>query len=185
MSDIERFEAIYRAHLGHVLAYARRRLAGPEEAEEVAAETFTVAWRRLDEIPREPLAWLYGVARHTLMNQRRGERRHAALVREVAHDHGVRAGALAEDLAPAVAAQGRLAQAMEALEAHEREALRLVAWEELTHRQAAAVMGLSRVGFTRLSLRARRRLAHHLEQDDRQPAPDADALNRPTEGHTR
>lgn len=183
MSDTERFESIYRAHLGQVLAYARRRVQSPEEAEEVAAETFTVAWRQLDEVPDEPLAWLYAVARNTVMNQRRGERRRAALVREIAHDQGLRAGALAEQVAPALATEGRLSRAMDTLDPDEREALRLIAWENLTHRQGAQVMGLSRVSFTRLSLRARRNLARALQTDNEvtgAPSP----LPHPSEGHS-
>ena len=162
MTDGERFSAIYRAHLGEVLAYARRRVGSPEEAEEVAAEVFAVAWRRLDDVPRRPLPWLYGVARNTVLNQRRTERRRGALVRALEHDQGLRAGSLAERAAPAVEPEGRLTRAMDTLGADEREALLLIAWEEMTHREAAAAMGMSRVGFTRLVARARRGLADAL-----------------------
>lgn len=54
-TDGERFEALYRANYAAVLRYAARR-SGPGAAEEVAAETFATAWRRLDQIPAaEPL----------------------------------------------------------------------------------------------------------------------------------
>ena len=50
-----------------------RRTNTPADAEDVAAETFTIAWRKLDAVPRgEPLPWLYAVARRVLANQRRG-----------------------------------------------------------------------------------------------------------------
>jgi RNA polymerase sigma-70 factor (ECF subfamily) len=35
-------------------------------APDVVAETFLVAWRRLDDVPADPLPWLYGVARRVL-----------------------------------------------------------------------------------------------------------------------
>lgn len=46
----ERFEQVFEAHFRAVSAYALRR-ATRAEAEDVVAETFLVAWRRLDEVP--------------------------------------------------------------------------------------------------------------------------------------
>jgi RNA polymerase sigma-70 factor, ECF subfamily len=61
-----------------VLAHALRRTdAGA--AHDAVAETFLVAWRRFDEVPRDPLPWLYGVARRVLADQRRAGRRRASL----------------------------------------------------------------------------------------------------------
>ena len=48
------------------------------------AETFLVAWRRLDDVPADALPWLYGVARRVLANQRRSADRGAALERRLA-----------------------------------------------------------------------------------------------------
>jgi DNA-directed RNA polymerase specialized sigma24 family protein len=59
-----RFDECFRQHYAHVLAYALRRLPDRSAAEDVAAETFLVAWRRLDDIPGDPLPWLLGIARH-------------------------------------------------------------------------------------------------------------------------
>jgi RNA polymerase sigma-70 factor (ECF subfamily) len=42
-----------------------------DERFEGLAETFLVAWRRLDDVPDDPLPWLYRVARRVLANQRR------------------------------------------------------------------------------------------------------------------
>jgi DNA-directed RNA polymerase specialized sigma24 family protein len=46
----DRFTALYARHCGAVRAFAWRR--GPDEADDVVAETFLVAWRRLDEAER-------------------------------------------------------------------------------------------------------------------------------------
>ena len=60
-----------------MLGYALRRTDNTDDAADVLAETFLVAWRRPDEIPPGPQArlWLYGTARRVLANQRRAERR--------------------------------------------------------------------------------------------------------------
>ena len=47
VSPDERFDALYRAHYAAVLRFARRR-TDPASAEDVAAETFAIAWRRLE-----------------------------------------------------------------------------------------------------------------------------------------
>jgi len=67
-----RFTEVYEAHYSVVRAYAWRR--GPSAADDVVAETFMIAWQRLDSMPAESLPWLIGVARNVLLNQRRGGR---------------------------------------------------------------------------------------------------------------
>ncbi|HEX6027222.1 MAG TPA: sigma factor-like helix-turn-helix DNA-binding protein [Solirubrobacter sp.] len=65
----ERFIALYEAHGGAVLAYARRRV-GADEADDVLADTFVVAWRRLRDAPdprlRDALAMLKPIDREAL-----------------------------------------------------------------------------------------------------------------------
>ena len=84
----ERFRHVYAEHVDRVLGYALRRTDRPEDAADVVAETFLVAWRRLGDVPEEPRTrlWLYGVARRVLANQRRGERRRTSLGERLAAD---------------------------------------------------------------------------------------------------
>jgi RNA polymerase sigma-70 factor (ECF subfamily) len=138
MSRLARFDALFTAHQGHVLAYAMRRTGAWADAEDVAAETFTIAWRKFDAIPEtEPLPWLYAVARRVLANHRRGlgrRERLAALLRVEDVSTPLRAG---EDRdGPAFAALSSLAPA-------DQEVLRLVAWEELGNQAIAAVLGIT------------------------------------------
>ena len=74
-----RYGRLYRDQGRAVLAYALRRVGDPEDAADVVAETFLVAWRRIDAVPDHELPWLFGVARKVIANQRRGERRLASL----------------------------------------------------------------------------------------------------------
>ncbi len=53
-----------------VFGYARRH-SDASVAEDVASETFLIAWRRRDDIPGDPLPWLLVVARNVLANRRR------------------------------------------------------------------------------------------------------------------
>lgn len=59
------FEESYEA----LLTYARRRVG--EDADDVVAETLTVAWRRLDDVPADAVPWLGSKVRN---RRRRGER---------------------------------------------------------------------------------------------------------------
>jgi RNA polymerase sigma-70 factor (ECF subfamily) len=59
------FATLYEQHYGAVHACASRRV-GADAADEVAAETFLIAWRRCDAVPGEALPWLYGVARNVV-----------------------------------------------------------------------------------------------------------------------
>jgi RNA polymerase sigma factor (sigma-70 family) len=83
-----RFERLYAEHGRAVLAYAVRRAADAQDAADVVADTFLVAWRRLDDVPPAGAArlWLYGVARHVLANQQRSERRRERLAERLRHE---------------------------------------------------------------------------------------------------
>jgi RNA polymerase sigma factor (sigma-70 family) len=157
--DRDRFEALYRAHYGAVLAYARRRTT-PADAEEVAAEVFAVALRRRAELTEPVLPWLLVVARHVLANRARAGAR--------ARDKAVQAAYLSpragRDHADALAERDVLAQAFATLAPADREALSLVAWEGLPLAQAARVAGANPAAFRMRLTRARRRLAKALDE---------------------
>lgn len=59
------FSALFRAHHGAVRRYVTRR-AWPDAVDDVVAETFLAAWRRLDDVPADPLPWLLTAARWAL-----------------------------------------------------------------------------------------------------------------------
>ena len=144
---MQRFEQIYEEHRDAIRAYVRRR--APEDlVEDVVADVFVVALRRIDDVPTPELPWLYGVARKTLANARR--RTHTAPVGyEVAHD-------------PEPVADPQLARAFAELSDADREVLRLVAWEGLSLRDAAHVLGCSHVACRVRYHRAKSRLATRL-----------------------
>jgi len=159
-----RFRAVYEANYHRVLGYVLRRAATREDAEDVVAETFLTAWRRLEEVPRGGGArpWLYGVARNALANQRRGEQRRGRLWSRLQAEpmpvkrHGMEGD---DQLASVAAAFARL-------KGDDRELLALVAWEALDPGEIATVLGCSR-NAARIRLhRARRRLGRELQRTD-------------------
>ncbi len=157
MNAEDRFNALYRAHHGAMLRYACRR-TDHDTARDVVAETFLIAWRKLADVPAEPgLAepWLYGVARRVLANADRSQRR---MLRVAARLSQQGQEVEAPDPAAGIAERARLAQALQRLAEPDREALRLVGWEELDLAGAALAMGCSRSAMAVRLHRARRRL---------------------------
>lgn len=154
----QQFERLFADHYEAVLAYALRR-AAREVAEEVAAETFTVAWRRLEDVPRQPRPWLFGVARRVLSDQRRGERRRASLQARLAAQPAPRSSSVSPvGVLPALAR----------LREQDRELLLLVAWDGLGPAEAARALGLSRIAVRVRLHRARKRLAAELDAESEQ-----------------
>jgi RNA polymerase sigma factor (sigma-70 family) len=156
----ERFAQTFEEHYRAVTAYALRRTT-PAEAEDAVAETFLVAWRRLDELPEEAKPWLLGVARRVLANQRRAAGRRHALAEIVA---GTPAGEADPPRRPAVL------QALARLSDSDREVLLLVAWDGLSIQEAAAALRCTRTAAKVRLHRARRRFRAELYRLERRGA---------------
>jgi RNA polymerase sigma-70 factor (ECF subfamily) len=152
-----RFEQIYDEHAEAVRAFVHRR-APNWLVDDVVSETFLVCWRKLDRVPDEPLPWLYAVARKTLANHRR------RLARDRRADAADPAPVFNE-LEPV--GDSILASAFAGLSDGDREVLRLVAWEGLSLRQAAVVLGCSPTACRVRYHRAKTRLARRLEATER------------------
>lgn len=159
MDEIERrlrLERVFYAHAGAVRAYARRRV-DPGAADDAVSEVFAIAWRRLDDLPEEPLVWLLGCARRVLAHQHRRTQRDTALIARLSADLSDKT---------AMPADGVLASALATLSERDREVLLLTAWEGLEPREAAKVLGCSRNAFAVRLHRARRRLASALNRTE-------------------
>lgn len=157
-ADRARFESLYRAHVRSVLRFALARVPA-DQANDVVADTFLVAWRRLREVPAEPLGWLLAVARNVLATQARSGARRAALGEKLA---GGTLSELGDDVAEQSTERQCVLQAFAQLSEADREILRLVAWDSLTRDQAAEALGVTRLSFGVRLHRARRRFAAQL-----------------------
>jgi RNA polymerase sigma-70 factor, ECF subfamily len=167
----ERFEELFRRNYAPVRAYALRR-APRDVAQDVVAETFLVAWRRLDDVPDDALPWLYGVARRVLANERRSAGRRAALEQRVA-TAAVPGGT--GDAGDRMGDAELLRAALAELSDHHREALMLVAWHGLTGARAARAAGCSPATFAVRLHRARAKLAARLALLEQPPGGHAES----------
>jgi len=176
--DAQRFTALYREHHRRVRDFAQRRV-GADLAQEVVAETFLVAWRRLDDIPGVAMPWLFRVALYEIANLRR---RQAKAVR--LHD-ALREGgtiSLVEDDADDVTELARaVALAFANLKPRDQEILRLAAWDQLSSFEGAAVLQCSVAAYRMRLHRARIRLAAASgAREQLRPQPDEFPLPAPT-----
>ncbi len=176
MTRADRYRQLYADHFRAVLGYAGRRTANWADAADVAAETLTVAWRRLDDVPNGDAArwWLYAVARRVLANQQRSQRRHQRLVGKL--------GAVIEDSVMPFYENGssrEVRAAVARLDEDDRELLLLTVWEGLSPAEAAAVLGINPVTARTRLHRARSKLRTMLITpglDDRVPSTGAEHL---------
>jgi RNA polymerase sigma factor (sigma-70 family) len=167
--DAARLDDLWREHAVRVQAYALRH-TDPDIAQDVLAEVFLVAWRRIADVPDPALPWLLVVARNLIRNAERTRRRRERLTEVLARLE------TATGPSPDVVAADRdaMLRSLAELTGTEREALLLVAWDGLDPADAARVAGCTRAAFHVRLHRARRRLAA-AEQRAGSPSPADDA----------
>jgi RNA polymerase sigma factor (sigma-70 family) len=167
-----RFTRLFADTERELLAYALRRVDRAEDAADVVAETFLVAWRRLDAMPGgdEARLWLYGVARRQLANLRRGQLRRTRLADRLRAELPGAVAASAETDDPRAA---QVLAALARLDDEDREILRLTSWEGLAPGQIARVVGLPAVTVRSRLHRARRRLRAQLVEGEPPALPAA------------
>lgn len=152
------FECVFDAYSAQVSAYLRRRVSA-EIADDVLADTFLVAWRRVDAMPARPLPWLLGIAHKTLANHLRGRRRQEALV-----DRLCDVARSAREKSPEESEALDVLEALQRMKPGDQEVLMLTAWEGLGGAEAAEVLGCSEGAFRVRLHRARTRMERALAE---------------------
>lgn len=157
-----RFEELARGLVEPLRRFLARR-TDPATADDVLADTLLVCWRRVEELPADPLPWAYGVARNCLANAERGERRQRRLAVKLA-------SVAPPDVAPDPAEQpgdDTVTAALAELRPAEAELLRLWAWEQLGPGEIAIVLGITPNAASIRLHRARQSLGDRLRKIDR------------------
>jgi RNA polymerase sigma-70 factor (ECF subfamily) len=146
------FRTFYERHHVEVFRFVRRRLP-QQDAEEVVAQVFTVAWRRFRDVPAPPedRLWLFGVARRASSDHLRTAVRRRRLATRLGEQPRPQVGEQFSTVA-----QASVAAAVAALKPKDREVLLLLLWDDLSHAEAAEVLGCS---VNAVELRFRRAIA--------------------------
>ena len=156
---IAKYEALFRQNFSPVYRYLLARLGSRPLAEDICEEVFATAWRRLDDVPFPERPWLFGVARHMVVAQRRKEVRRRLALRRLS----------SQPLVPERSSEAaeRDAKVLSALRGKDAELVRLLYWDGLTQAEAAQVVGLSPNAVAVRVHRIRKRLADQLGPNTR------------------
>jgi RNA polymerase sigma-70 factor, ECF subfamily len=171
----DHFEALYRGSYKEIFAYVLRHTdADTAAAADLTAEVFVVALRKQDAIPPPPddRLWLYGVARRVALDYQQRRRRLIRLQSRLQQQ-------AASEASPGDLSRLRVREAIESLRPTDREVLKLVAWDGLSHAEAAQILGCTPNAVALRLHKARSRLRRILlspENPGHAPGPSTSQL---------
>ncbi|MEV6874989.1 sigma-70 family RNA polymerase sigma factor [Amycolatopsis sp. NPDC051128] len=157
----ESFTEVHDRHFAAIYRYVAGRL-GAQAAEDVAAETFLVAFDRrktFDATRGDPRAWLFGIATNLVSRHRRKEARHYRALSRLETPRP------AEGHENRVVMAGHVGKALSRLSAGERDVLLLVALADLGYSEVGEALGISPGTVGSRLTRARKKLAPVLAQE--------------------
>jgi RNA polymerase sigma factor (sigma-70 family) len=167
------YTRLYQANYEDLLRFVRRR-AHPLNVDDIVAETFLAAWRRRRELPDEPRPWLFRTARNAMLNSHRAGNRQQAVAVRIAGSNSLGTydpiGSPPDSMRD-IDGHLDLVSAWRSLSPAEQEVLALSIWEDLSAKDAAAVLGCSRAAYAMRLTRAKRQLRARLEHPEPAPAP--------------
>ncbi|WP_234343578.1 RNA polymerase sigma factor [Streptomyces sp. NRRL F-5123] len=161
--DKESFAELYRRHVDAITRFMARRVDDPHTVADLTADVFVAA---IDSAHTFKLSagsevgWLYGIARHVVVDELRRAGREARKAGRIAGRRLLDEddiGRLEEKL-DAESAGRRLRAAMAGLQEGERAAMELVVVDQLTVREAAQALGIRQVSVRVRLHRARKTL---------------------------
>ena len=141
LSEPQAFELIFERHFAEVHRYLHRR-AGPDVADDLAAETFALAFERRATCRASDsvLPWLYGIATNLLRRCWRGERDQLRAYGRSGIDRAVDQIEQVAGRVDSASIHARLAEALEAMPRRQRDALLLYALADLSYREIALAL---------------------------------------------
>lgn len=139
------FRMLYRAYVRPVYWIAHGILGNPADAEDVAQETFVVAWRKLPDLEllgESLLPWLATICRFQAANRLRRQRRDRAHTAEGV-DETIPDTVDVEQQVIGAELAARIAQELGGMTELDREIFRLCATEGYGYQAAAAELGVA------------------------------------------
>jgi RNA polymerase sigma factor (sigma-70 family) len=170
-SDPDAFERFYREHVEAVQRFVARRVADPYLAADLTADVFIAVIESAGSYRRsrgEPAAWLYGIARNVVADERRRNAREQRLAVRVRGRELVDEDDLAamHNRIDREAGSRQLYEELSRLSAGERAVLELVAVDGLSVGEAGHALGIGAVAARVRLHRARRRMRRRLDPLD-------------------
>jgi RNA polymerase sigma-70 factor (ECF subfamily) len=167
--DEQAFAVLMRRHKSWLYRFIRRYTGDSDEACDLLQDTFVSAWQALARFDpqRSFPVWLRRIA----LNKCRDRARRLAVKRAALALFGFDAAnkqyvPSADELAGSEQALRRLDQAIANLPRRLKEPLILTTFQGLSHKEAAATLGINAKAVEMRVYRARRRLAAELQRDD-------------------
>jgi RNA polymerase sigma-70 factor (ECF subfamily) len=160
--NADAFRVLYDDTAPHLLRFLLRRAQTREDAADLLAETFLIAWTKRDQIPADhshARPWLFGVARNMLKRERAVGTKASEAVEALARD----LQACARNIPP----DDGVILALSQLSPVDREIIEMLAWDQLAPREVAAILDLSPNVVRIRAHRARLKLRDQLESSDR------------------
>ncbi|MEN8234188.1 MAG: sigma-70 family RNA polymerase sigma factor [Actinomycetota bacterium] len=166
-SDRRRFEAMYHSTYPHIAAYCRRRLP-IDDVDDTVAEIYTIAWNKRDQFlaADSPLAWLHSVGYRVVSARYRSTKRDRSLREKLSHesrrqpDTPEARAVLDDEVERALALLYELAP-------RDQELIRLLAFEERSYDEIAAITGLPRSTVRSSLFRIRKRVRPFQDRNSR------------------
>ncbi len=165
-----KFRRVFDQHFAAITRYCFRRLPA-SQANDAAASVFTVAWKKIDQMPEDDhaLLWLYGIARNEVSTFRRSLRRAATLRSKLAWQPRYPEPS-PEAVVVRNAEQAGILEALRTLNHSDQEILRLRAYEGLSLNEISIALGCTPEAAKKRSARAMKRLhktAGHVMRSER------------------
>lgn len=136
------FDDVFEAELVPLHRYLARRV-GSAVADDLAAETFAVAFRKWADLDSGPVRpWLYGIAANLVKHHWRKEQRMLRALARAGPNRAFDEDEVSAERLDAQAARAALAAALKDLRPVEREVLLLHAWAELSDSEVADALSL-------------------------------------------
>ncbi len=159
------FAQIFERHYEAIFGFAARRL-GVELADDVAADTFVIALRRIDSYDTDyasALPWLYGIVRNVIQNHWRSEKRRLRLIAEIGdHEEADNRGLGPEERVDVLDTSAAIASGLLQLNEVDRDALLLFVWAGLSQSEIARLQEVPEGTVRSRIHRSRRVLREHL-----------------------
>ncbi len=156
--DTAQFGVLYDRYIEPIYRFVYIKTHEKETAEELTGDIFLKAFDRIASYRagnRGFRAWLYGIARHRVIDYYRRKRSTVSI--EDAWDIPAQDGTVQETTDARLQFE-RLQECMAFLSQNERDILMLRVWEDMTHREIAAVLGKREAAVKKMFSRAVQKL---------------------------